>query len=130
MQAVSPDGGVLATGGRKGCLHLWQLQDNPDADPARSHSRATVMVEDAEVRVPLEFAHMSRTQGFQWPLVSITLSDKLARMRAIYQHPHCHSIMLSESILQSGCMHGLQRLTMLPMNMKRPLRVRMRGQDS
>ena len=49
VQAVSPNGDLLATGSRKGCLHLWQLQDNPDADPARSHSQATIMVEDAEV---------------------------------------------------------------------------------
>ena len=49
MQAVSPDGNVLATGGRKGSLHLWQLQENLDADPARSHSQASILVEDAEV---------------------------------------------------------------------------------
>ena len=49
LQAVSPDGGVLATGSRKGSLHLWQLQDNLDADPARSHSQASILVEDAEV---------------------------------------------------------------------------------
>ena len=55
LQAVSPDGGVLATGGRKGCLHLWQLQENLDTDPASSRSRATLMVEDAEVHVILEY---------------------------------------------------------------------------
>ena len=59
VQAVSPDGSLLATGGRKGGLHLWQLQDNPDADPARSHSRASVMVEDAEVSIIV-----SSFQGF------------------------------------------------------------------
>ncbi|CAK0786987.1 hypothetical protein CVIRNUC_010203 [Coccomyxa viridis] len=46
--AVSPGGDVLATGGRKGSLHLWQLQDNLDADPARSHLQASILVEDAE----------------------------------------------------------------------------------
>ena len=53
MQAVSPGGDVLATGGRKGSLHLWQLQDNLDADPARSHLQASILVEDAEVCFPL-----------------------------------------------------------------------------
>ena len=51
VQAVSPDGRLLATGGRKGSLHLWQLQDNPDAGPARSHSQSSIMVEDAEVSI-------------------------------------------------------------------------------
>ena len=50
MQAVSPDGRLLATGGRKGSLHLWQLQGHPDdADPGTSCSEATVLVDDAEV---------------------------------------------------------------------------------
>ena len=53
MQAVSPDGSVLATGGRKGSLHLWQLKDNLDVDPARSHSQASILIEDAEVCFPL-----------------------------------------------------------------------------
>ena len=53
MQAVSPDGRLLATGGRKGSLHLWQLQDNLDADPARSHLQASILVEDAEVSFQL-----------------------------------------------------------------------------
>ena len=64
VQAVSPNGSLLATGGRKGSLHLWQLQDNPDDDPARSPSRATVMVEDAEVLLPLEASNMSIYRRF------------------------------------------------------------------